>query len=156
MAEQSFILPKGMNWTARIAQIAKLLSGLAVGKTWEVVISERRSTRSDQQNKYLWSCAYKLLSEHTGYEAEEIHDVLLGKYFGEREKRVPRSANFPTGIKRVPNRTTTTNETGKRDVLAWDAFCEYVAFVQRTAAKVGCFIPDPDPNWRQHQEREAA
>lgn len=154
MAE--WILPKLVARDGKVAGIAKFILSLSPGKAWRITVEECRGARSDQQNKYLWSCAYKLLSEHTGYEVEEIHEYLLGKHFGEREKRVPRSANFPTGIKRVPIRTTTTNEMGKRDVLPWDAFCEYVAFVQRTAAKVGCFIPDPDPNWRENQDREAA
>lgn len=151
---QQFTLPKGDRQPA-IDKIARWLALLPKARKYRVEVVEDRASRSDQQNKFLWSVPYKLLSEFTGYEVDELHEYLLGLYFGQREKRVPRSANFPNGVKLVPCRTTTTNDMGQRDVLTWDAFSDYVAFIQRFGAEHSVFIPDPDPNWREQREDAA-
>jgi hypothetical protein len=153
---QDFTLPRAMRRDGMIQRIAAFLARLPEDKAWRISVEQAKSTRSNQQNRYLHGVAYKRLSDATGYELEEIRDFMLGKYFGEREIRVPRSTNYPRGIKMVPRRTTTTNEAGARDVLAWDAFAEYVAFIQRFGAEHGIDIPDPDQNWRLHEQQEAA
>lgn len=153
MAE--WILPKLVARDGKVAGIAKFLLAMCPGKAIKITAVEYRASRSDHQNNYLWR-AYEIFGNHLGYEKDEMHVALLERYFGTVEKKVPRSANFPNGVKRVPRRTTTHDENGKRDVLTWDAFADYVAFVQRLAANHGCHIPDPDPNWRENQEREAA
>lgn len=155
MAEQEFILPRLLSRDGKVASIARFLLNLPAGKAWKVVVKEHRASRSDHQNNYLWK-AYEIFGDHLGYEKDEMHTVLLERYFGTVEKRVPRSKNYPDGIKHVARRTTTHDENGKRDVLTWDAFADYVAFVQRIAAKHGCCIPDPDPSWREHQDQKEA
>lgn len=57
-----------------------LLPRLKDGKRYKVQIKEDRSTRSSNQNRYMWGCVYKMISEHTGYELEEVHQ-LMGKLF---------------------------------------------------------------------------
>ena len=55
-----------------------------------------------------------------------------------------------------PRRTTTTNENGERDVISKKLFAEYYDFIQIVAAeKLGCHVPDPDPNWRAKLESAA-
>ncbi|HEX2600093.1 MAG TPA: hypothetical protein VHL05_15040 [Terriglobales bacterium] len=153
MASQTFLLPKLLNRVGQIARIGRFLADLPAGKAWKIEVTEARSERSIQQNRYLNGVAYKLIGETTGYERDEISEVLCGRYFGEREKRVPKCRNFPSGIKMVPIRTTTTDESGKRCVLSKTEFADYVAFVQRFAAKhLGICIPDPDQDYEQHQE----
>ncbi len=155
--EQSILLRKLMPRVGTIKRIFDFLSDLPIGENIEVVIRPYRSSRSNEQNRYLNGCIYKILMDKTGYERDDISDYCCGLYWGEKEKRVPRSHDFPKGVKRVPCRTTTTNEAGKRDVLTWDAFSDYVAFLQRYFAKeCGIYLPDPDPNWKQHQQAEAA
>lgn len=153
---QDFTLPKGMRRDGMIQRIAAFLAKLPDGKAWRVTVEQAKSTRSTQQNRYLHGVAYKLLSDATGYEMDEVAEYLCGAYFGWREKRVPKKPGNLAGVESVPVRTTTTNENGQRDVLAWDAFSEYVAFIQRFAASKGVFIPDPDPEWRLHEQQEAA
>jgi hypothetical protein len=152
--EQSFLLPKGMNWAGRIAQICKFLSGLAASKNWEVLVRERRRTRSDDQNRYLNGVAYKLIGDAIGYERDDISEYLCGTHWGWKEKRVPKKPGCENGIEMVPCRTTTRDEMGNRDVLNWADFWDYVAFVQRFAANKGIHIPDPDPEYKL--KREAA
>lgn len=153
MSEQNFTLFKGLNWTARIDQIARFLSALSAGKTWEVSVRERRSTRTDRQNRYLNGVAYKILGDAIGYERDDVSEFLCGAYWGWKEKRVPKKPGC-SGIEQVPIRTTTTDENGKRSVLSITEFMDYVAFVQRFAAKRGIHIPDPDPEYAE--QREAA
>ncbi len=149
---QSFILPKLLNRAGQIARIAKFLAGLADGKAWRVEVTEARSERSIQQCRYLNGVAYKLLGDATGYERDEISEYLCGAYWGWKDKRVPKKPSCPSGVESVPVRTTTTDENGKRCVLNKQDFSDYVAFVQRFAAKRNIYVPDPDPDYEQHQE----
>lgn len=157
MSEKTFTLPRGMNWAGRISGIAKFLSSLTASKNWEVVVRERRGTRSDRQNRWLNGCIYKRLMDATGYERDDVSAYCCGLMWGWKDKRVPKTPRNPTGIESVPCRTTTTNEMGIREVLTWDAFSDYVAFLQRHFAQEhGIYLPDPDPNWKFSDQQEAA
>jgi hypothetical protein len=117
---------------------------------WRVVIEPVQVDRTLQQNRYLNGVAYKMISEATGYERQEIHEYFLGLFFGWRQKKVPRKPSNPKGVESVPVRTTTTNEVGKRQVLSTEDFWKYVEFLQRFAAeKMHMVIPDPDPSLRR-------
>lgn len=143
---QAFILPaKGRD--PMLSRITAFLRSLPE-RSYRLELREHRSTRSIQQCRYLNAVAYKLLSNATGYERDDISEFLCGTYFGWREKKVPRKPGITDGIASVPVRTTTMNEDGQRDVLSWADFWDYVAFVQRFGAEHGVHIPDPDPNWR--------
>lgn len=148
-------LPKGKRTRAtELAQLA--IASLDPDEAWKITAEPVRSTRSNSQNAYLWAVPYKLISEVTGYEVEEVHEYMLGRHFGWKDKKVPKTPRNPLGVESVPVRTTTTDEHGKRSVLSVDAFSEYVAFIQRFGAmKLGLVIPDPDPMFREHQEQAA-
>ncbi len=149
---QSFLLPKLLNRAGQIARIARYLADLPVGKAFRLEVSEARSERSIQQCRYLNGVAYKLIGDATGYERDEISEFLCGAYWGWKEKRVPKKPGCPDGVESIPVRTTTTDENGKRCVLNKQDFSDYVAFVQRFAAKRNIYVPDPDPDYEQHQE----
>ena len=149
----TFVLQKGPR--ARALQLAQTaLAGLDGEQAWKITAEPVKNARSLSQNAYLWAVPYKLISEATGYESEEVHEYMLGRFFGWKDKKVPKTPRNPSGVESVPVRTTTTDEHGKRSVLSIDQFSEYVAFIQRFGAiKLGLVIPDPDP---MHSEREAA
>ena len=116
---------------------------------WKVVVEPVQVDRTIQQNRYLNGVAYKMIGEVTGYERAEIHEYFLGLFFGWRDKKVPRKPSNPKGLESIPVRTTTTDETGKRQVLSTEDFWRYVEFLQRFAAeKLHMVIPDPDPALR--------
>lgn len=146
------ILPKGKRTRAvELAQLA--LANLDPDESWRITAEPVKSTRSHSQNAYLWAVPYRLISEATGYEAEEVHEYFLGRFFGWKDKKVPKTPRNPLGVESVPVRTTTTDEHGKRSVLSVDQFSEYVAYIQRFGAmKLGIVIPDPDPMHQSHQE----
>ncbi|HEX2652974.1 MAG TPA: hypothetical protein VHN11_04915 [Xanthobacteraceae bacterium] len=157
MAE--FFLPKLLSRDSKVASITKFLLALSPGKAWRITVEEERSTRSVRQNKYLNGCVYKILSDATGYERDDISEYCCGLYWGWRDKRVPKTPRNPSGIESVPCRTTTTDENGQRDVLSWADFCDYWNFLQRHFAqiKTPIFIPDPDTDWKiTEQQQEAA
>ena len=146
-------LPKGQRRrSVELAQLA--IANLDSDEAWKITAEPVKSTRSNSQNAYLWAVPYKLISEATGYEVEEVHEYFLGRFFGWKDKKVPKTPRNPEGVESVPMRTTTTDEHGKRSVLSVEVFSEYVAYIQRFGAvKLGLVIPDPDP---MHSEREAA
>jgi hypothetical protein len=140
-----FILPT--HGRERALQLAhQILAGLDATRAWQVTIEPVKVTRTIQQNRYLNGVAYKLISDKTGYERDEIHEYFLGLFFGWKTKRVPRKPSNPKGEESVPVRSTTTNESGEHDVLSTEDFWKYVEFLQRFAAqKLQLIIPDPDP-----------
>ena len=148
-------LPKGKRARARPVVLAQLaIANLDPDEAWKITAEPVKSARSHPFNAYLWAVPYKLISEATGYEVEEVHEYFLGRFFGWKDKKVPKTPRNPEGVESVPVRTTTTDEHGKRSVLSHEAVSEYVAYIQRFGAvKLGLVIPDPDP---MHAEREAA
>lgn len=45
------------------------------GKYVEVVVRKERSERSNNQNNYYWGVVLQLLSDHTGYTTDEMHEI---------------------------------------------------------------------------------
>lgn len=153
---REFTLPAGDR--SRALELAmRILGALPSTKAWKVRCVLLRNERSTEQNGYLWSVPYKLLSEHTGFEPDELHTYFCGSFFGWRDRRIPKTPRNKEGYVSVPVRTTTRDENGARDVLDWKRFSDFVAFIQRLAATMlGVLVPDPDPLWREREERKAA
>lgn len=149
---KEFVIPGGKGRSAAIQHVMDALLKLDPDVFWKIEISERKRSRTDAQNAYLWAVPNKMLSDVTGYEIAEVHEYLLGLHFGWKRKRTPKTPENPTGWRSVPRRTTTRDENGKRKLLTTIEFAEYVAFIQRFAAeKLGLVIPDP----QTEQERAA-
>ena len=137
--EQRFSLPKGMNWAGRVAGIAKFLSALSTGENWEVTVSERRCTRSVQQNRFLWGTVYPTIQKHLqGWSAEDIHDYCLGECYGwEMLEGFGRKRMRP--IRRSSKLSTTE-------------FMDYIADIQQRMAGHGIYVPDPNEDLSDRQE----
>jgi hypothetical protein len=151
-----FILPRGSRQRA-LSLATQALAALDEGKAWRVSAEPVKSERSSSQNAYLWAVPNKMISDLTGYEVDEVHEYLCGRYWGWKDKRVPKTPRNPSGVESVPVRTTTTDEHGKRSVLSTQEFMDYVDFVQRFAATtLHLVIPDPDPSYMLQRERHVA
>ena len=134
---QQFILHAGDPERMRIlANIAEFVRKLTPAKSWTVEVKQYSKRRSNDQNEALWGLAYKILSDATGHDAEDLHTFFLGEHFGWEVKDV-------LGQKRkVPKRRSSKLTTAE--------FAEFFAFIQqRSAETVGIYIPDPDPYWRK-------
>lgn len=155
---QSILFPKedGERRRARALRAATFLQGLDIERSWELIVRPFKYTRSNKQSRYERGVACVLLAQAMGYEPEEVHEYLCGRYWGWKEVACPKTPNNRSGIKDSPIRTTTTNEHGDRDVLSKHDFWDFVEFIQRLGAEHGVFIPDPDPEYATRHEARAA
>lgn len=135
-----FLLPKGER---DLTKIVAFLSALSRTKAWALEVTEHRNVRSIAQCRYLNGIAYKALGDATGYDRDDISELMCGNYWGWKKKRVPKKPGC-SGWVEVPVRTTTTNEYGKRSVLSKVEFMDFVEFVQRFGAEHGIVINDPN------------
>lgn len=134
MRQQFLIRPDHRD--ADVERMAAFARQCLPGKRLRVTVEEWQDTRTSPQNRALF-WAYKILGQHLGYTAEELHTVFCGQFFGWTEYEVMGE------MRKKPRRSTTINEDGKRGVLGTKEFSEFFEMVQRRAAELGVFIPDP-------------
>jgi len=134
MVKQQFMLPTTLRRVGAIGRIATILGKLAQDKAWLVTVEEYKPRRSTQQNRYLWGVVYPALLAHLdGWEAEDIHEYMLGECFGWETLQ-----GFGRRRLRPMRRSSRMNK---------QEFSDFVAFIQRKAADMGVFIPDPDQDY---------
>ena len=135
IAESLFVLPKLLPRERAIERVAGFLSRLPQDRAWRVTVAEQRRTRTGQQNRYLWGVAYPAIlagggEALAGWDAEDLHEYMLGEHFGwetlegfgrKRVKPIKRSAKLSTL-----------------------EFSDHVAFIQRKAAELGIYVPEPN------------
>ena len=97
------------------------------GKHVEVTVRKQRSQRSLSQNNYYFGVVVKILSDETGYELEEMHDILKYQFL----KKGGENGEFE---RIISTSTLTTAE-----------FEEYLEKIRRWAAGV-LNINIPAPN----------
>lgn len=98
------------------------------GKPVEITVRKTRSKRTDLQNRYYFGIVVALLSEATGYEPDEMHELMAMKFLRIEDDPLTGSPRR----KRTPK--TDTAE-----------FAEYVNQVIRFAAvELGLYIPSSD------------
>ena len=112
---------------------AAFIQSLPVGQAWRVVVEPYKANRSQSQNRYLWGVVYPTILQAghlDGWEAEDLHEFYLGECFGwETLEGMSRKRVKP--LKRSSK-------------LSKTEFSDYVAFIQRKAAEMGIFVPDPE------------
>ena len=57
------------------------------GQKVEIEVRKLRSQRSNLQNNYMWGVCYQLISEHTGYELEEVHEIMKFKFLRQKNTK---------------------------------------------------------------------
>jgi hypothetical protein len=121
-------------------QVAQLREGWQL----EVTIKRLRATRSLEQNAFYWGVVVQLLSEHTGYTPDEIHDLLKMKF-------IPKRMAFADGNGEVVDQYVLGGSTRKMNKLE---FGEYIAAIQQWAAEeLDLVIPDPNQDEAVVHER---
>src|SRR5689334_17915261 len=73
----------------RVRRLAQYLDSLPESKSYEVTVKEKRDTRTEAQNDYLWGCVYPTILKKggealAGWTDEDLHDYYLGEHFGWR------------------------------------------------------------------------
>jgi hypothetical protein len=120
----SGIIEKGKikldNHNRYLVQISRL-----EGQRIEVVLRKQKAARSNNQNSYYWGVCLEILSNHLGYTADEMHEILKFKFL----KTVKADMEY---IK-----STTKLNTAE--------FEEYLTKIKQwAAAELNCYIPDPN------------
>lgn len=141
---QTFILHKDPTRARILENAIAFLRMLPESKAWELEIRPHVKKRSTKQRKALFGAAYGALMEFSGLEGSEdkreLHRFMCGEFFGWKLDAFGR---------RVPVRTTTKDEHGKPDEINVEQALRFYAFLQRKGAEAGCYVPDPDPFWRE-------
>ena len=97
------------------------------GQEVDVVVRKKRNQRTIRQCRYYFGVVLKLISDHTGYEVEELHEGFKLKYLGTEEG--------PHGLM-IPRSTTKLSTKEFIDI--------YTEPIKRWAAEFLCLrIPDP-------------
>ncbi len=131
---------------AVISEVAAFIHALPVDKPYLIDITKLVRKRTNQQNKALWGCAYKVICAATGYKDKKLHELLCGEYFGWKVE------DMFGNKKKEPLRTTTHDEDGKKDVISTEELASYYQFIQVFAAEYSVDVPDPDPEWNLKPE----
>jgi hypothetical protein len=127
---QAITLPAGRPDSARAAAF---IQSLPVDRAWRVVVEAWKPRRSDQQNRYLWGVVYPAVlsgGELDGWDSEDLHEYFLGECFGWETLE-----GFGRKRVRPIRRSSRLNK---------QEFADYVGFIQRKAANLGIYIPDPE------------
>lgn len=135
----TFILHSGdANRATVLANAQGFLAHLSAQKTWTVTIKPYSKPRSCAANAYLWSVVYPTIVRELSGVADDWHELFCIEFFGERSVELCASRIVK------PVRTTTTDESGKRDVLPTAEFWRFVDFVRQRAAEGGVYVPEPN------------
>jgi hypothetical protein len=112
--------PHLKNKSRYLVQLSKL-----EGKEIELIIRQKKSQRSLDQNSYYWGVVVAILGDHCGYDPEEMHEALKFKFLRKGKE----------GLETV---TSTTDLNTKE-------FEDYLERIRRWASmELNCFIPQPN------------
>jgi len=73
-------LKKAFNYAKRQLEVAK--HGILVN------VSLKKFKRSTDQNRYYWGVVLKMISDETGYETTEVHEILKSEFLKIDEKEI--------------------------------------------------------------------
>lgn len=128
---QSFVLPRGLPREGAGERIARFIANLPTESAYRVEIYQHKLTRSNQQNRYLWGAVYPaIMAKLEGWQADDVHEYCLGECFGWETVE-----GFGRKRLRPLKRSSRLNK---------QEFTDYIAWIQRTMAGHGIYIPDPD------------
>lgn len=113
------------------AQVRQFREGAQV----EIAVTIRRASRSLQANAWYWGCIVQLISEHTGYTPDEIHDLLKAKF-------IPKRLALSDGNGEIVDEFVLGGSTRKLNTLEFSAYCESIR--EWAAQSLDVYIPDPN------------
>lgn len=142
----TFILSASEARTGVLERCVRFLHVLPPDKPFSVTVEPYKKRRSLEQNAYLWGVCYPTILRDggealRGWGADDLHEFFLIKHFGseliegfgvKRHKPLKRSSKLST-----------------------TEFMDFVACIQREAAGLGIFVPDPDPEWFIKEDKAA-
>jgi hypothetical protein len=106
-------------------------------KDGEVLVRVERvhATRSKSQNAWYWGVIVELISEHTGYTPDEVHELLKAKF-------IPKKLAVAKDNGEIVGEFVIGGSTRKLNKLTFGEYCEAI---RRWAAQdLDIVIPDPE------------
>lgn len=100
-----------------------------------ITVERARATRSLAQNAWYWGCILKLLSDHTGYTVDELHEYCKQRF---NSKKVAFCDEH--GV--VKDEETIGLSTTRLNKITFGEYCE--AIRQWAAEDLHVYIPDPN------------
>ena len=101
----------------------------------ELLVKRQRATRSQQANRYYWGVVVQMLSEHTGYTPEEVHDLLKMRF-------IPKRLAVCNGNGVIQDEFVLGGSTREMDTEEFGAYVEEIC--QWAATDLDLIIPDPE------------
>lgn len=102
--------------------------------TLEVTVRRLKASRSTAQNRYWWGVCVALVSEHTGYAPEEVHEIA-------KQMFLPKKLAICDGNGEIKGEFVMGGSTR---TLKTDEFKEFTErFKQWAAETLDLYIPDP-------------
>jgi hypothetical protein len=93
-----------------------------------------KQSRSNNQNRYYWGVVVELLSEHTGFDREDVHEILKHRFL---RRTVWVHTKHGTQEQNIITKSTTGMTT--------KAFEDYLSDIRRWAsAELGVYLPEPN------------
>ena len=134
-----FILdPKHPQRAQVVSNAQAFIAGLDPGKAWAIEIKAHRKARSCEANAYHWGVVLPTLVRELGNSTDDWHEYMCMEFFGVKKfSMLGREHSKPI-------RTTTTDESGRRDVLDTKEFWRFVDFCIMRSGAAGVYIPAPN------------
>jgi hypothetical protein len=101
----------------------------------QITVERVHATRSVQQGRWYWGVIVELLSDHTGFTPDEMHEVLKAKFL---PKRLAVAGD--NGV--IVDEFVIGGSSAKLDKLQFGEYCE--AIRRWAAEELNVVIPDPD------------
>ena len=144
-----FYLNTGADTGTVIANFVRFVRGLNVKKKWFVSVEQVHNVRSHKQNRYYWGvvvrtiCEWYKETQGRSVSGEVLHEHTLKKYY-------------------CPVRTVVTAEghevkhfISTKKLLTYQ-FNDMIDEIRNDFAEMGCYIPEPDPDFKKHERRPKA
>ncbi len=104
------------------------------GSEVEVSVAIQRATRSIPQNAWYWGVIIQMLSDHTGYAPDEVHELMKAKF-------IPKRLAVQNGNGEIVDEYVLGGSTRKMKIEEFSEFCE--AIRRWAAESLDLVIPDP-------------
>lgn len=106
---------------------------------WSVDIKKFVKSRSRAQNRTYWQWLH-VISDHTGYDTEELHELFKGRFIGFKEKEI-----MGEKIRMTKSSTALTTKE----------FSDYLGKVELLARSLNVSLPYPDDYMLTRDLRDA-
>jgi hypothetical protein len=117
---------------------AEIFGGWRDGEV-TITIEKKHAIRSQEASRYYFGVCLRLLSEHTGYSIDELHEWAKARFIPKHVALLDRNGSVVDDLV-IGGTTTRLNRV---------QFYEFVEALRQFAAeKLDLAIPDPDPHYR--------